>query len=66
MKLFYSHLIFILLTNKIIEIFWNIVKIYFNNIDKCSSFTLNNYFFVLFVVDILFFNNIIKLKSLLN
>jgi hypothetical protein len=38
------------------------MKIYFHNIDKLLSFALNRYFFfALFVVKILFFNDIIKL-----
>jgi hypothetical protein len=39
------------------------MKIYFYNIDKLLSFALNRYFFffALFVVKILFFNDIIKL-----
>jgi hypothetical protein len=38
------------------------MKIYFHNIDKLLSFALNHYFFfALFVVKILFFNDIIKL-----
>jgi hypothetical protein len=38
------------------------MKIYFHNIDKLLSFALNRFFFfALFVVKILFFNDIIKL-----
>jgi hypothetical protein len=39
------------------------VKIYFHYIFKCLFFVLNCYFFVLFAIDILFFNNIIKLTK---
>jgi len=43
------------------------MKVYFYNIDKCSSFALNHYYyyyyFTLFVVNILFSNDIIKLKD---
>jgi hypothetical protein len=38
------------------------MKIYFYNISRRSSFVKNHcFFFVLFLVDILFFNDIIKL-----
>jgi len=44
--------------------FWNIVKIYFYNIDNRSSFVLNRYFFSFYLLMMLLFFNyeIIKIK----
>jgi len=62
MKLFHSYLIFVLLTNKIIKNFYKYCKnIYFYNINKSSFFVLNYWWIFLFLVNILFFNYIIKL-----
>jgi hypothetical protein len=44
----------------------NIIQIYFYYIKKRSSFALNCFFSSLFVIDILFFNYIIKLIEFIN
>jgi hypothetical protein len=64
MKLFYSYLIFILLTNKIIEIFLKYYEDIFPYFWQAIIFCIELLFFsVLFIVKILFSNDIIKLTE---
>jgi hypothetical protein len=64
MKSFYSYLIFILLTNKIIEMFLEYYEDIFPYFWQAIIFCIELLFFsVLFIVDILFSNVIIKLTE---
>ena len=68
MKLFYFHLIFILLTNKIIEMLLKYCEYLFSQYWQACIFCIELLFFfflLCFVVDILFSNNIIKLTEFL-
>ena len=67
MKLFYFHLIFILLTNKIIEMLLEYCEYLFSQYWQvcifCIELLLFFFFLLCFVVDILFSNDIIKLTE---